>query len=145
MRNAAIPVTGRSRSIGASSSIIVPTLLRKPFTAYGVVGRVRQLGGLVVHHLGAVAGEFDHLGRGDAIDRVRVGDAARIGGEHAADVGEDVDRGGIERVAQRDRGQVAAAAAERRDAAAARRALKAGDDRNDTGGERRLDGARDRR
>ena len=95
------------------------------------LGGVREFGGLGMHDFRAVAGEFDHLGRRHAIDRMRVGDAARIGGEHAADVGVDVDRRRLERFAERDRGEVAAAAAERRDAAAARGALEAGDDRHD--------------
>ena len=101
-----------------------------PFTTYGVWVSARVLGGLGVHDLGAVGREFDHLGIGDAIDRVGARDASRVAGHHAAHVGEDLDRFGAQRIAERDRGQIAAAAAERRHRAGCGRALEASHDRN---------------
>ena len=81
-----------------------------------------------MHHLRAVGREFDHLGVAHAIDRVGARDPARVARHHAAHVGEDLDRFGAERVAEGDRGEVAAAASERRHGARFGHALKPGHD-----------------
>ena len=124
LRSDVMPVTGCSRSAGAPSSIVVPTLERRPLTRYGVEVVVRELRGLVVHYFRTVACEFDHLGVVHALDGMRAGDPPRIGGHHAAHVGVDLDAFGRQRVAQRDRGQVAAATAERGDRAVLRERLE---------------------
>ena len=83
-----------------------------------------------MHHLGAVLRKLVHLFERGAIDDVRGRNAARIGGHRAAHVGVDVDAIRAERVTDRDRRKIGAAAAERRDRAVFARALKAGDHRN---------------
>ena len=134
------PVTGRWWS--TLSSTIVPRSVSQAFDRVARAGAARVLGGLVVHDLRAVLGELGHLLERRALDRARFGNAPRIGGHRAADVGVDVDALGVERVADRDRGEIGAAAPERRDDAVFGRALEAGDDRNDPALEQRVDCAR---
>ena len=69
----------------------------------------------MVHDFRAVTRQLGHLAERRALDRARARDAARIGGHRAADVGVDVDAFALERVADRDRGEIGAAASERRD------------------------------
>ena len=74
-------------------------------------GAIRVLGRLVVHHLRTVIRQLGHFGQRGALDRARAGNAARIGGHRAADVGVDVDALRLERVSDRDRGEIGSAAA----------------------------------
>src|SRR5579884_383873 len=91
---------------------------------------VRQVGRLVVHDFRAVLGELGHLFQARSFDGVRTGDAARIAGHRAAYVGVDVDARRLERVTQRNRGEIAAASAERRHLAVLGHALKTRDHRH---------------
>ena len=90
---------------------------RKPFDRVARSGTARVLGGLGVHHFRAVIGQLGHLRERRALDRARGRNAPRIGGHRAADVGIDVDALRVERVTDRDRRKIGAAAPERRDRA----------------------------
>ena len=70
-----------------------------------------------LQHAGAGRGHLEHLLEGDDGQLARVGHDARVGGEHAGDVGVDLADLGADRGGQRDRGGVRAAAAERGDVA----------------------------
>ena len=95
-----------------------------------------------VQDLGAAGCHLQHLLVGDARDLAGVGHDARVGGEDAVDVGVDLAHVGIERRGERDGGGVGAAATERGDVLGGLRdALEAGDDRDRTLGDGRLDAA----
>jgi hypothetical protein len=89
-----------------------------------------------VDDLGAEVRQLHGLVVGQRIDDLRVGHAARIGRQHAVDVGPDVDLRGIEQRAEDRAGEVAAVAAERGLHAAAVGGDEAGDDQRagETGG-----------
>ena len=92
---------------------------RRAFDRVRRARRVRQLGGLVVHHLRAFGGELDHLAGRRAVDRVRAVDRARIATTSRRSTSVKISTGADPSAApERDRGQVASAAAERRRRAA---------------------------
>ena len=75
-----------------------------------------------MNHLGAEVRELHRLLVRERVDDRRVGNEARIGAQHAVDVGPDVDLVGVEQVADDRRGEIAAVASERRLEAVAGRA-----------------------
>ena len=90
---------------------------------------------LRMDHLGAEVRQLHRFLVGERVDDRRVGNQARIGAEHAIDVGPDVDLVGVEQAADDRGGEVAAVAAERR--------LKAGRiARDEAGDDQRLVGFR---
>ena len=76
-----------------------------------------ELDGADLHDLGALVGELEHLLVADDRQLAGAGDEPRVGRVDALDVGEDLAAVGAEAGRQRDRGRVAAAAAEGRDLA----------------------------
>ncbi len=98
-----------------------------------------ELNGAGLHHLGAGAGHLEQLVVGDFVDFLGIRDNARIAGKDAIDVGEDLAGIGVEGAGERDRGQVGAAAAERRGFAIGVLALKPRDDHDVIFCEQRVD------
>ena len=89
--------------------------------------------------LGAEVGELGRFGERQLRHEQRVGDHARIGGQHAVDVGPDLDLVDVEAGAE-DRGRIVGAAApERRRDAARRGADEAAHHRDLAGGGLRAD------
>ena len=72
----------------------------------------RDLHGSEHEHLRPRRRHLEHLLVGDRVELAGVGNDARVGGEHAQDVGVDLARG-TERRGERDRRRVGAATAER--------------------------------
>ena len=66
-----------------------------------------------VQHLGAEIGQFGGFGERDGLDAVAAGEDGGVGGEHAVDVGPDLDLFGADARADDRRGEIGAAAAER--------------------------------
>ncbi len=99
------------------------------------VGRDRGKDRARVEHLGAEVGELGRLAERQVRDDARVAHHAGIGGEHAVDVGPDLDLGHAEARADDGRGVVRAAAPERRRHAVARGADVPADDRHEPGRE----------
>ncbi len=92
------------------------------------------------HHLRSGRGHLEHLLVGDLVELQRGGHDARVGGEDARDVREDLACVGAERGGQRDGGRVRAAAAERRHVVRrGRDALEAGDEHDLVLLQRRVD------
>ena len=95
----------------------------------GHLEAARVLDAPQVEDLGAAGGHLEHLVVGDAVDLVRRGDDARVGGEDPVDVGVDLAHVGFEGRGQRDGGRVRPAAAEGGDLLGSLAdALEAGDD-----------------
>ena len=92
-----------------------------------------------LHHLGAEAGEFEHLVVRNFLEFFRRGHDARVAGVDAIDVRVNLAEVGLEYGRQRDRREVGAAAAQRGDVALARFALESGDDGHVAGVEQRVD------
>ena len=89
---------------------------RAAVDAHAVVARVLDRAQL--QHAGARGGHLEHLLEGHRRQLARVGHDARVGGEHAGDVGVDLAHLRAERGGDGDGGRVRAAAAERGDVAA---------------------------
>ena len=89
---------------------------------------LRKLDGARLHDLRAARGHLEHLVVADLVDLLRVRHDARIAGIDAIHVRKDLANVGLDRRGDGDRGEIAAAAAERGDAAIGRLALEAGDD-----------------
>ena len=66
-----------------------------------------------VQHLGAEIGQLGGFGEGDRLDAMAARQDRGIGGEHAVDVGPDLDLFGADARADDGGGEVGAAAAER--------------------------------
>ena len=66
-----------------------------------------------VQNLGAEVGQLGGFGEGDGLDAMAAGKNGRIGGEHAVDVGPDLDLFGVDAGAGNGCGEIGAAAAER--------------------------------
>ncbi len=81
-----------------------------------------------LHHFRAETGEFEHFVVGNFIELARAGHDARVGGIDAVHVGVNLAEVGLQCRCQRDRGQVRAAAAKRRDLAIGCFTLETGDD-----------------
>ena len=75
-------------------------------------------------HLRALRREFEHFLVGDHIQLVSLGNDARIAGEDAVHVCEDVAAFGIERAGERDGADIRSAAPQSRDAAVLRGPLE---------------------
>ncbi len=88
----------------------------------------RRRHGLRMDDLGAEVRELHRLVVGERVDHRGIGHAARIGRQHAVDVGPDVDLAGREQRAEDRGGEVAAVAAERGRHAAPVDGDEAGDD-----------------
>ena len=101
----------------------------------------RHLDRAGLQHLRAGRRQLEHLVVGDAVDLARVGDDPRVGRVDAVHVGVDLADVGADRAGHRHRGQVRAAAAERRDLVLARQALEPRQDHDVAGVERLLDRA----
>ncbi len=87
----------------------------------------RKLHGTGLQHLGTKTRKLEHLLHSQAVEPARFRHDARIGGEHALDIGVDPALGRLERRRQRHRRRVRPAAAERRDIALLIDALKTSD------------------
>ena len=94
--------------------------------------------------LGPDRRQLEHLLIGDGAELSRARDDARVGGEHALDVGVDVAAVRLDRDGERDGRRVGAAAAERREVAFGSDALETRDDRNAALREHVLRGCRPR-
>jgi hypothetical protein len=66
-----------------------------------------------VQHLGAEVGQFGGFGEGDGLDAMAAGQNGGVGGEHAVDVGPDLNFFGADARADDGRGEIGTAAAER--------------------------------
>ena len=66
-----------------------------------------------MHDFRTGSGHLQKFVVGDSLQLLRIFNDARIAGEHAIDVGEDLAGIGIQRAGQRDRGQIGTATAER--------------------------------
>ena len=94
----------------------------------GDVAPDRRRHGLRMDHLGAEVRQLHGLVVRQRVDHLRVRHAARIGRQHAVDVGPDVNLGGIQQRAEDRGGEVAAVAPERGLHAARIGGDEAGDD-----------------
>ncbi|MNS27702.1 hypothetical protein D3C72_596560 [compost metagenome] len=88
-----------------------------------------------VQHLGAEAGELEHLVERDLGQQRGLRHDPRVGGEDAVDVGVDLAHVGFERGRQRHRGGVGAAPAQRADLAVVGHALEARHHRHEAVGQ----------
>ena len=102
------------------------------------VARHRRLNGRRMQHLRAEVGQLRGFGERQMRHDLRVLDDARIGGEHAVDVGPDLDLRRAEAGADDGRRKIRAAAAERRGHAVGGGADEAADHRNAPGRQRRI-------
>ena len=93
--------------------------------ADGDVPRRGRLNGLRVQDLGAEVRELGGLAERQARHELRIGDHARIGGEHAVHVGPDLNLLGVERRAEDGGGVIRPSPPERRRDALARGADEA--------------------
>jgi hypothetical protein len=87
-----------------------------------------ELDGARLHHLRAAGGHLQHLVVADLVQLARCGNDARITGEDALHVRVDLANVGLDRCGDRDRCEVAAAAAQGGDLPLHRLPLKARDD-----------------
>ena len=92
------------------------------------VARDRRLHGLRMDDLGAEVGELHGLVVGELVDHLGVRHQARIGRQHAVDVGPDDDLGSLQQRAEDGSGKIAAVASERGLHAARRGRDEAGHD-----------------
>ena len=99
----------------------------------------RVLDAAQLQHARAGGGHLEHLVEGDDVELAGVGHDARVGAEHAGDVGVDLALVGADGGRERDGGGVRAAAAERRDVLGGAHALESGDQHNGVLVERRAD------
>ena len=102
----AIALTARR---GASKVISVPfpSGRRELSTKTGMPSRTAGCDRVRVQHLRAERRELRRLVEADPLDELRAVDDARIGGEHAVDVGPDLDRLRLQRGADQRRAVVA--------------------------------------
>ena len=131
-----------SSTRSSSSLIHVPSLSLNAERTWSGTPYLRAIStDLRHHHSGAGRGHLEHLLVGDPRQLQRVGDDARVGGEHAFDVGVDLARSS-ERSRQCDRSRIGAAAAERRHLQIRGHALEAGDEHDPVRVELRVQASR---
>ena len=88
-------------------------------------------------HLGTVVSEFGGLGISDFGQHFGVANQPRVGGHDAVHIRPYPKLRGVQRIGENGGRKIAAAAAQRRRPPIRRRAIKAGQDRDDVGGEKR--------
>ncbi len=103
-----------------------------------VDGDVRALhreNGVFMQDGGAHVGKLAQFAVGDDVDRARVVDDLRVRGEHAGDIGPVLVNIGVDSAGDNGAGDVGSAAGEGLDLAVGGRAVEAGDDRAEGGGQ----------
>ena len=126
LRLQAIDLTTFSQGTASAMMRVPSTCGRREFRMQhrDVLLDCRHHGGRM-EHFGAEVGQFGGFGEGNRLDAMAAGQDGRIGGEHAVDVGPDLDFFGLDAGADDRGGEVRSAAAERGGDAVVRRADEA--------------------